>query len=217
VGEAGGPEVWVLFAEHVMGSPEAANGLGKLEGEGAQDVWRSLGDGLMDRRRQTVEREHQVSLCGVFDPRGAEAEILLCRFAHQRFVAYGRVLQIRSRLAFEFREARQVEDVVRQALVGEVGEFDRGEAHHSRLGRQREEQAARAHDIARTLDGGRSATNSARRAMLLRSRQFPAAAELLLPSSEMSSRHATDRCFVVRWCQREAHLARDCNVELADV
>ena len=42
-----------------MGGVEAAEALGEFEGEGAEDVRRALGDGLVDRVRQAVEGEDE--------------------------------------------------------------------------------------------------------------------------------------------------------------
>ena len=56
------------------------------------------------------------------------------RLAQDRLDAHGRVLQIGSRFAFEAREPFEIEDVVRHPVVQEIGEFDRGHAHHLRDG-----------------------------------------------------------------------------------
>ena len=49
----------VGFAQDVVGGVEAAEGLSEFEGKGAEDVWRALGDGLVDRVRQAVEGEDE--------------------------------------------------------------------------------------------------------------------------------------------------------------
>ena len=54
------------------------------------------------------------------------------RLAQDRLDAHRRILQIGPGLAFEFREPLQVEDVIGGAVVGEVGEFDGGDADLAR-------------------------------------------------------------------------------------
>ena len=115
--EAGGAQISVLFRKNMVLGVEAAELLRQRESILGEDIRRALELRRFHGVRQRKQLKRELALLGGVNDGQRERELLLLRFPQNRLNAHGGVLQIWSGLSLEFREAMEIENVVRRAVV----------------------------------------------------------------------------------------------------